>query len=86
MFYIFNYLELKIIGLFDKMGDQVVSYTYDTWGKLISTTGTLASTVGVKNPYRYRGYRYDTEISFASMSVWMKNIKWWEFRPFSTGP
>ena len=26
-----------------------------------STTGTLASTVGVKNPIRYRGYYYDVE-------------------------
>ena len=35
--------------------EQVVSYTYDTWGKLISTTGSLASTVGVKNPYSIEG-------------------------------
>ena len=28
---------------------------------LRSTTGTLASTVGVKNPIRYRGYYYDVE-------------------------
>jgi len=31
------------------------------WGKLVSTAGTLASTLGVNNPYRYRSYRYDTE-------------------------
>jgi YD repeat-containing protein len=50
-----------IIGLIDKNGTQVVSYLYDSWGKLLSITGTLKDTVGVKNPYRYRGYRYDTE-------------------------
>ncbi|MDR1001889.1 MAG: RHS repeat-associated core domain-containing protein [Oscillospiraceae bacterium] len=50
-----------IIGLIDDTGANVVSYLYDSWGKLVSTTGTLADTVGVKNPYRYRGYRYDTE-------------------------
>ncbi|MBI6871803.1 RHS repeat-associated core domain-containing protein [Clostridium aciditolerans] len=50
-----------IIGLFDTNGNDVVSYTYDTWGKLISIDGSLKDTVGVKNPYRYRGYRYDTE-------------------------
>lgn len=27
----------------------------------MTTTGILAGTVGVKNPYRYRGYRYDAE-------------------------
>jgi len=60
-YYYIRNAQGDIIGLFDKTGTQVVSYTYDTWGKSISTTGTLASTVGVKNPYRYRGYRYDTE-------------------------
>ncbi|HPT78663.1 MAG TPA: RHS repeat-associated core domain-containing protein [Candidatus Atribacteria bacterium] len=34
---------------------------YNTWGKVISISGSLASTVGVKNPYSYRGYRYDNE-------------------------
>jgi RHS repeat-associated protein len=50
-----------IIDILDFNGDVVVSYSYDTWGKLLSITGILADTVGVKNPYRYRGYMYDTE-------------------------
>ena len=43
------------------MGNTVVEYTYDAWGKVLSVTGTLASTVGQINPFRYRGYYYDTE-------------------------
>jgi RHS repeat-associated protein len=35
--------------------------TYDTWGKLISIDGSLKDSVGIKNPYRYRGYSYYTE-------------------------
>jgi prepilin-type N-terminal cleavage/methylation domain-containing protein len=50
-----------ITGILDSTGAQVVSYVYDTWGKLVSITGSLASTIGALNPYRYRGYRYDTE-------------------------
>jgi RHS repeat-associated protein len=50
-----------ITGLIDASGTQVVKYTYDSWGKPISITGSLALTVGAKNPYRYRGYRYDHE-------------------------
>ena len=50
-----------ITELIDGAKNQVVSYNYDTWGKLISVAGSLAGTLGVKNPYRYRGYRYDTE-------------------------
>jgi len=50
-----------VVGLMDGSGTRVVEYTYDAWGKLISTTGTLASTLGADNPFRYRGYYYDTE-------------------------
>ncbi|MGN0799384.1 MAG: RHS repeat-associated core domain-containing protein [Christensenellales bacterium] len=53
--------QTDIVGLMDGSGNRVVEYTYDAWGKLISTTGTLASTLGADNPFRYRGYYYDTE-------------------------
>ena len=45
----------------DASGNRVVEYTYDAWGKLISITGTLATSLGADNPFRYRGYYYDTE-------------------------
>ena len=51
-----------IIGILDKGGTQVVSYTYDSWGVPISTTGTLADTIGQLNPFRYRGYYFDAEL------------------------
>ena len=50
-----------VVGLMDGSGNRVVEYTYDAWGKLISTTGTLAISLGADNPFRYRGYYYDTE-------------------------
>ena len=57
-----------IIGILDNSLNQVVSYTYDTWGKLISIkdgqgndVANNTNHIGYKNPYRYRGYRYDTE-------------------------
>lgn len=61
-FYLLN-LQGDIIGIYDGTGEVVVDYIYDTWGKLISISGTLADTIGVKNPLRYRGYYYDTETS-----------------------
>ena len=39
----------------------MVEYKYDAWGKPLSTTGTLAGTLGKLNPFRYRGYVYDEE-------------------------
>jgi RHS repeat-associated core domain len=68
-----------ITGLFDNSGSQVVSYTYDTWGKLISITGALANTVGVKNPYRYRGYRYDTETGLYYLQSRYYSPEWGRF-------
>ena len=50
-----------VVGLMDGSGTKMVEYTYDAWGKLISTTGTLATSLGADNPFRYRGYYYDTE-------------------------
>lgn len=51
-YYYVRNMQNDITGILDSAGVQVVSYVYDTWGKLISISGTQASTVGVKNPYR----------------------------------
>ncbi len=61
-----EYLYVKnaqgdITGILDKDGKQVVSYTYDAWGKVESISGSSADTVGKMNPMRYRGYYEDTE-------------------------
>ena len=78
-YYYIRNAQGDIIGLFDSAGTQVVSYTYDTWGKMVSTTGSLASTVGVKNPYRYRGYRYDTETQLYYLQSRYYNPEWGRF-------
>ena len=61
--YLYNQQD-DVIGLLDSNGTHMVSYTYDAWGKPISKTGTLASTLGTINPFRYRGYVYDEEAGF----------------------
>ncbi|HBL84046.1 MAG: hypothetical protein A2Y17_05590 [Clostridiales bacterium GWF2_38_85] len=50
--------------IYNTSGTIVVEYCYDAWGNVISTTGSLASTVGYFNPFRYRGYYYDIETGF----------------------
>ncbi len=50
-----------IVKLIDGSETTVVEYTYDSWGKKLSCTGTLATTLGALNPFRYRGYVYDEE-------------------------
>jgi RHS repeat-associated protein len=42
-----------VIALTDSAGAVVNTYTYDPWGKVLTSTGT------VSNPLRYAGYYYD---------------------------
>lgn len=62
-YYIYN-LQGDVIGLYNYLGAVVVEYTYDSWGYLIDISGSLASTLGKLNPFRYRGYIYDEETGF----------------------
>ncbi|MDD4476289.1 MAG: RHS repeat-associated core domain-containing protein [Eubacteriales bacterium] len=53
-----------IIRIYDSTGTAIVYYSYDAWGNILTITGSLASTVGTANPFRYRGYYYDSETGF----------------------
>ena len=62
-YYIYN-VQGDVIALADaSTGKLVVTYTYDAWGKLVKLEDTTANSVGTQNPFRYRGYYYDTETS-----------------------
>lgn len=61
--YLYN-AQGDVIALYDNTGTIVVEYVYDSWGKVLSVTGTGASTIGALNPIRYRGYFYDTDLGF----------------------
>ena len=61
-FYVRDTLE-NILGIIDKNGNLVVQYAYNAWGKPESTTGTLATTIGEYNPFRYKGYHFDSDTS-----------------------
>ena len=62
-YYIFN-VQGDVIGILNQSGSQIVSYQYDPWGKVLSVSGSEASTIGQINPIRYRGYYYDSETGF----------------------
>ena len=58
-YYVLN-AQGDVVRIVDGSRSVVASYTYDPWGKIISSSGTLADI----NPLRYRGYYYDTETGF----------------------
>lgn len=59
-YYLYNG-QGDVVAIMDSNYATVVQYSYDIWGKLLSTTGSKATTLGVLNPFRYRGYVYDEE-------------------------
>ena len=58
-YYVLN-AQGDVVRIVDGSRSTVASYTYDPWGKIISSSGTLADI----NPLRYRGYYYDSETGF----------------------
>ena len=63
-YYYLRNAQGDIVKLIDASGATVVEYTYDTWGKKVNVTGSLAGTLGTLQPFRYRGYVYDEETGF----------------------
>ena len=55
-------LQGDIVALLNGAGNVVVSYAYDAWGAPIGKSGSMASTLGTVQPFRYRGYVFDEEI------------------------
>ena len=60
-YYYATNVQGDVTAILNTSGTAVVQYTYDAWGKILTTTGSMASTLGAHNPLRYRGYVYDTE-------------------------
>ena len=58
-YYILN-AQGDVVRIIDGSRNVVASYSYDPWGKIVSSSGTLADV----NPLRYRGYYYDSETGF----------------------
>ena len=51
-------LQGDIVSITDTATEQTVAtYTYDSWGNVLTATGAMAEV----NPFRYRGYYYDSE-------------------------
>ena len=59
-----------IIGIYNGDGILRAQYKYDAWGNVLSVTDengnaiTSQTHIGNLNPFRYRGYYYDTESGF----------------------
>ena len=56
-YYFMKNLQGDVVGVYNSSGTLLGEYVYDAWGKLLnSVSGVLSA-----NPFRYRGYYYDSE-------------------------
>ena len=53
-------LQGDVIAITDASGETVVRYSYDAWGAC-TVLGDSAIEIATVNPYRYRGYYFDTD-------------------------
>ena len=64
-YYFDKNLQGDIVAVYDQSGTKLVSYRYDAWGGFWTTAHNGgASTPAYKNPFRYRGYYFDTDVWF----------------------
>ena len=60
VYYYITNLQGDVMFLVDGKGNEVAAYTYDPYGKVLASSGTMAEI----NPLRYRGYYQDSETGF----------------------
>ena len=61
LYYYVTNIQGDVVAILDATGAEVVTYTYDAWGNILTIGGSKATTLGQDNPLRYRGYVYDQE-------------------------
>jgi len=84
-YYYVKNIQNDIIGILNSNLEQIVRYEYDSWGNIISITDnngnaiTDETNIGLINPYRYRSYRYDSEIDMYYLNSRYYNPEWGRF-------
>ena len=74
-----------VIGILDNNLNQVVSYTYDSWGNITGVTNTdgqeitSVTNIGSINPIRYRSYYYDKEMNLYYLQSRYYSPEWGRF-------
>ena len=85
VYYYVKNLQEDIIGILDSNYNQIVSYKYDSWGKVLSVKDqegneiTNPNHIGIMNPFRYRSYYYDEETKLYYLNSRYYNPEWGRF-------
>ena len=69
-----------IIAVYNQSGTKLINYTYDAWGATTITYLNGGSATAAKfNPFRYRGYYFDSETGFYYLQSRYYNPTWGRF-------
>jgi RHS repeat-associated protein len=83
VFFFEKNLQGDIVAIYNSSGTKIGSYTYDAWGNFTVTTNSSVSLerliVSTYNPFRYRGYYYDTDTSLYYLESRYYNPQWGRF-------
>lgn len=84
-YYYIKNIQNDIIGILDSNYQTIASYTYDSFGKVLSVQDengneiTDETHIANINPFRYRGYYYDTETRLYYLKNRYYNPEWCRF-------
>ena len=83
-YYFEKNLQGDIIAIYTESGTKIGSYTYDAWGNCTISTESGTTTIQKRivrtlNPFRYRGYYYDTDTGLYYLQSRYYNPKWGRF-------
>ena len=83
-YYFEKNLQGDIIAIYTENGTKIGSYTYDAWGNCTVSTESGTTTIQKQivrtlNPFRYRGYYYDTDTGLYYLQSRYYNPKWGRF-------
>ena len=75
-YYVYN-LQGDVTHIIDATGAIKGIYQYDAWGKIVNLSSLTA--IAQVNPFRYRGYYYDTESGLYYLNSRYYNAEWGRF-------
>ena len=81
VYYLQTNLQGDVVGIYNASGTEIYEYAYDAWGNIIksSQVATGGSDAHAVNPFRYRGYYYDTETGLYYLQSRYYNPEWGRF-------
>ena len=76
-------MQGDVVAIYNSAGTKIGTYTYDAWGNvttsIISASGTNRLILVSYNPFKYRGYYYDSDSGWYYLQSRYYNPSWGRF-------